>query len=440
MRKRKRSQHTENGINGEHQSSRLDLDCLTESHDLCPITYVYDYLPDKTKWLQPQSVSLPNIRAEVEQQRSPILTEHQDRKRNSILLDGRAARFPLHTGLVDFRQNKFWRATEEATIELLELVAQDSRCGRLILRDKRSMSDLAREQLRVGVRDSYNRFTVHMLADADETRIRLLAQSMMLIFIFDDVWENSSSTTIESLRDSFVSIIQGSGFPKSPLEHKMAEMREGFLACDAKKGNGGTEVLQTLIDFCYHSKPTPGDFRGVRDYLNYRWEDIANNFAWACAKFAVESSADSSDLKFCGILRLLGDHISLANDLASYEKEKRHYETGRMAAIVNVVNVLMTRDRLDAKAAKVMAFAWQLYVENEIIEEVKRLGSDGGLSSDEWTFIEACFTAVSGSFMSAVVMWRYGGESAKVSESADEGSPETLARSAKKGLKAKSKT
>lgn len=55
---------------------------------------------------------------------------------------------------------------------------------------------------------------------------------------------------------------------------KISEIRLGLLAGDAEQGNGGSEVLQTLIDFCHH--PPPEDFVSARAYLNYRWEDIGN--------------------------------------------------------------------------------------------------------------------------------------------------------------------
>ena len=56
----------------------------------------------------------------------------------------------------------------------------------------------------------------------------------------------------------------------------MSAIRQGFLDGDAEGGNGGAEVLQTLINFCNHSHPPPENFSSVRDYLDYRWEDIAN--------------------------------------------------------------------------------------------------------------------------------------------------------------------
>ena len=49
---------------------------------------------------------------------------------------------------------------------------------------------------------------------------------------------------------------------------------------DEEEGNGGTEVLQKLIEFCNHS--TPKHFFTVREYLDYRFDDIANGYIPVC--------------------------------------------------------------------------------------------------------------------------------------------------------------
>lgn len=55
-------------------------------------------------------------------------------------------------------------------------------------------------------------------------------------------------------------------------------IRRMLLAGDDEEGNGGSEVLRTLVDFCHHANPPPEDFGCVRHYLDYRWDDIANRY------------------------------------------------------------------------------------------------------------------------------------------------------------------
>ena len=114
------------------------------------------------------------------------------------------------------------------------------------------------------------------------------------------------------------------------------------------------------------------------------------------------------------ILRYLGDQISIVNDIASYEKEKRRFETGRASSMINLVHVIMKVDRMDAIAAKSIAYAWQLYTENEIIEELRVLKRRNELSVEDWRFLDACLMAASGNLLTSVVILRYGGEGARV--------------------------
>ena len=83
---------------------------------------------------------------------------------------------------------------------------------------------------------------------------------------------------MEDFREDFVSRLRGNTPPTTsdtPFERRRNAIREGLLAGDEEEGNGGAEILQTLIDFCYHADARE-EFGSVRTYLDYRWEDIAN--------------------------------------------------------------------------------------------------------------------------------------------------------------------
>ena len=151
---------------------------------LCPIEYIYDYLPLQAKWLKSQPVSLRRLFA-VSEECNLGFVDHQAEEKHSINLDVKAAKIPLHSGLEVFRQGRYWRANEQAAREVLELFAQDRRCSEVILCDKQSMASLFEEQLRTATIHTYSRFSVYMFAKADETRSELLAQCMILIFAFD---------------------------------------------------------------------------------------------------------------------------------------------------------------------------------------------------------------------------------------------------------------
>jgi hypothetical protein len=79
--------------------------------------------------------------------------------------------------------------------------------------------------------------------------------------------------------------------------------------------------------------------------------------------------------------------------------------------MINLVHVIMQSYRLDAEAAKFMAYAWQLHSEDQVGKEIEVLRRTGDLSLDEWRFLEACLHAASGNVFTSVIS-RYGGEQA----------------------------
>ncbi|KAL8840005.1 MAG: hypothetical protein Q9170_001489 [Blastenia crenularia] len=395
------------------------IDALVAAKDeslLCPIRYVYNYLLNPPSWLQPQPISLDHHLKHYKKgyQEFPHSSPGSG---NSISLHPQAAGLPTHTGLVNFRQSKYWVTIEETIKELLELLAQDQRCGEIMLKNKQSMADLARDQLRAEVMDSYGRFSIYMYPDASEARAQLLAESFIFIFLFDDVWENTSQEIVEDFRYDFVALLRGIGPPsdlQTPLERRIDGMRHDLLAGDQEGGNGGSEVLGTLISFCHHTQPPREGFCSVRDYLDYRYADVAASFAWACAKFAVRSSVDQSRPDLLPLLRLIGDHISIANDIASYEKERRRFDTGKASSMINLVHVISELEGLDIEAAKCVAYAWQLLIESQILGQLERLRQEHRLSIEDWKFVDACLLAVSGNLLTSVVTSRYGGDDSRV--------------------------
>ena len=166
-----------------YQVSRLAT--LNDTKSFCPIEYIYDYLPPQVNWLKVQPISLRRLFAAHEEQSKLTFINHQAQERHSILLDTQAAHLPLHTGLEEFRQSRHWKASEQATKELLELFAQDPTCAEVLLQDEGSMASVAEEQLTPGFLHTYSRFPVYLFIEADENRLKLVAESVILIFAFD---------------------------------------------------------------------------------------------------------------------------------------------------------------------------------------------------------------------------------------------------------------
>ena len=188
MQSKKNDPKIEDGELG-YQVSRLAT--LNDTKFFCPIEYIYDYLPPQVDWLKLQPILLRRAFAVHEEQSKLTFINHQAQEKHSILLDTEAANLPLHTGLEDFRQSKHWKASEQATKELLELFARDRRCGEVLLQDGQTMASVAEEQLTPRFIHTYSRFPVYLFIEADEHRLKLVAEAVILIFAFDGKHDTS---------------------------------------------------------------------------------------------------------------------------------------------------------------------------------------------------------------------------------------------------------
>lgn len=142
---------------------------------------------------------------------------------------------------------------------------------------------------------------------------------------------------------------------------------------------------------------------------------IQHRYILACVKFSLASDVWIEDPKLATILRLISDHVSLVNDLASFDKELRAFEEGKVCYLINAVDVVRKLFGLSNwQSAKALTFAMQLEVESLMEEELTRLSVDGYLTQKEEEFVQACLTMTAGNVFYSIVTSRYGGEKARI--------------------------
>ena len=112
----------------------------------------------------------------------------------------------------------------------------------------------------------------------------------------------------------------------------MYDIIDGTDSEDAAGGDGGKEMLDALRDGfrCVH--PDKKAFQSIDDYLQFRRLNVGaasvfqlrpcmasltlpTRFVIAAAKFSIKSSVSVTDPRFERYLSLVGDHLSLVNDL-----------------------------------------------------------------------------------------------------------------------------
>ncbi|KAL8787403.1 MAG: hypothetical protein Q9195_007778 [Heterodermia aff. obscurata] len=398
------------GILAERSQSGLDLRRLvspSESNYLPPIEYAYDplasiiTLPPQTFWYFPNFATRKNP--------CTVL--------NSIQLDPHAAGLPYRSSIRSTYANKHWTSNRTETLRLLKLLASDDSESDIVVDQGITLAKLAKKQLRPGVQHNIALATQYMYPSADPERIKLISALMLLYFVFDDKAEETPDGTLDIFRDDFIRRLEGrqdSNATLSSLQSHIKSIVESIKLEDTRGGNGGREMLQALRNAfqCVHTDE--GGFKSVNDYLHFRRSNVGAEFVIAAAKFSIKSDVSVSDARFSHYLSLVGDHLGLFNDLASYDKELRALLRGDTKDMINIVDVIKRLTWLEGTAeAKSVVWALQLQFEKQMMEELERLRRNS-LTDEEWWFLEAVTSTVTGNVMYCMTTGRYGGEAARI--------------------------
>lgn len=139
-----------------------------------------------------------------------------------------------------------------------------------------------------------------------------------------------------------------------------------------------------------------------------------NSYVLAAVKFSISSEVDIEDARCARFLTLIKDHLSIINDLASFDKELRAYSSGASRDLLNIVYEFQRMLSLpDVNAAKALAYSYQLQTEEWIREELERLKGED-LSLAQWQYLEAVFACAAGNAFYSMTSSRYGGEAARI--------------------------
>ncbi|RMZ67712.1 sesquiterpene cyclase [Pyrenophora seminiperda CCB06] len=397
---------------------------------LCPLRFAYDWLHDATPGYPTPSplyynLGLPlsppdspgnGIKNAGAASTTPDITSCDNA--NGFDIYPSQAGLPWPTRLAKVRQSRHWRAGMRTSSELLELFATDATITQAVRKNGVSLARIASKELLVEADDRFDKFTWYLFPEANEQRTRLLAAAIVYVIIFDDSWEMHSEDKLGVVRDDFVKRLEGqieiANEQKTPLQALIDETVQGFKDEDKISGDGGQEVIDRLIDFCYHVPPQK-TFDNLGDYLSYRRIDAAVPYILTCLKFSLGSSVCIESPKIERFLRLVSDQISLSNDLASYDKEKQAYDCGKAHYMINAVEVVQRLLALPSSgSAKSITYLMQLDVETEIQKELGRLVASRELSVEELQFVDAVMVMTAGNVFYSVVSPRYGGQGTRM--------------------------
>ncbi|KAE8307935.1 isoprenoid synthase domain-containing protein [Aspergillus transmontanensis] len=293
---------------------------------------------------------------------------------------------PWRSSITNVRQNIHWQAVVEGYTKILQGFAEDETA-------KRTPSPGV-------ITDGSSRFVTYMYPFVSEHRARLLVEMQCLSLLFDESWEHHEHDHV-----------------LPPLQETVWESIAAVYEEDERVGgNGGAGLIEFLTNYIKH--PTPiKDFKTFADFMDYRFNDGGMIVCWNSAKFSIGSDLSLEEPKMARIIRLLSEQMLESNDIASFDKEKKHWLSGNAKQFRTTNGTAIIRDLFALKsdeAAKALAYANQMETERQIDRELGDLLSTDQSSADEWHLVNAMLYCVTGNLISAVTMCRYGGQAARI--------------------------
>ncbi|KAB8209620.1 isoprenoid synthase domain-containing protein [Aspergillus parasiticus] len=310
---------------------------------------------------------------------------------------------PWRSSITNVRQNIHWQAVIDGYTKILRAFAQDETAKRTPSPDVITVADMAMKELK-RVENGSSRFVTYMYPFASEHRIRLLAEMQCLSLLFDESWEHHEHDHVDL-------------HPKTPLQETIWKSIEAVCEEDERVGgNGGTGLIEFLTNYIKHPTPVK-EMKTFTDFMDYRFNDGGMMVCWNSAKFSIGSNLSLQEPKMARIVRLLSDQMLESNDIASFDKERKHWLSGNAKQFLTTNGTAIIRNLFSLKsdeAAKALAYANQIETERQIDRELGDLLSTSQLSADEWHLVNAMLYCVTGNLISAVTMCRYGGEAARI--------------------------
>lgn len=204
---------------------------------------------------------------------------------------------------------------------------------------------------------------------------------------------------------------------KTPLQAYLDQVTVEVQAMDAQKGNGGADMYKELRSHALRSIRPLKTITSLNDYLKFRGGNICAGWTFAAVKFSMASNVDIDQPAITRFMELATEHLSIANDLYSYEKEARAYRTGECPDLLNFVAVVQQLLSLpDEASALEMTYALMLQREQWMYAELRKLEAAGTLDDETWEFLRGMWANLSGNTFFSMTTVRYGGEKSRIAK------------------------
>ncbi|KAI9040026.1 terpene synthase family protein [Aspergillus affinis] len=312
------------------------------------------------------------------------------------------------------RQCKYWKEVQTSCEDLMqEIRALRNQNTRMVPEGFSHMGDEQRltkkESMIIATAVSS---ATYMVPNSPRDRIEAIAKLWMLLWTHDDVVEYSpeqaGSTVVDDMIGSLLRVARG--FEDLSGNEACATFKLTTELLDLPGGLMQT-LLETFEDFLvFTSKHQRSRFEGLRDFLDYRMIDIAMTLILASVRLGNGLDLNRQQLEpLRHIIDLTSDHITLVNDLYSFDKEKRAAVT-EGALLLNTVNYLEQALSVSSPFAKDLTLRLILDIESKLQDELGLISQTETLSESQVRYAHALVECASGNWLFSITSIRYGKE------------------------------
>ncbi|KAF9765899.1 hypothetical protein IL306_001744 [Fusarium sp. DS 682] len=305
---------------------------------------------------------------------------------------------PWHTSLPWVRQSKWWVQAEASGRDFVNRISADKASERGTL-PMELMDERRKWKIDELVEDAIS-CCVYLYPTSTPTRLALLTQSIVLLFLHDDVIERGATQNEITVVDEFLTM--------KPKNKHLKQFFAQVLECDPVLGPG---LLHAIYLFVYDGRtksPFKQDkYATLAEYLDYRRKDIAKSFMIAAIRFGCGVHHTPEEIApFDELEDLYVQHSILMNDLYSYDKEMHEART-MGGSVVNAVHVIEKLMSVSPSLAKNITRTLSFDIEKKYYALSEKLMRDSSLNDGQRAYVVALFNCLTGNLFHHATLSRY---------------------------------
>ncbi|KAH7141619.1 aristolochene synthase [Dactylonectria macrodidyma] len=246
----------------------------------------------------------------------------------------------------------------------------------------------------------FSRVTCYYYPAALDTRIAFACRLLTLLFLIDDLLEHMSLQDGSSYNERLILISKNDATPDAniPIEWITHHLWSDMRACDKELAD---EILEPVFTFMRaQTDKSRLSMKELGQYLDYRERDVGKALLSALMRFSMKLHLDPGELESVHDIEMnCSKHISVVNDIYSWEKELKASQAGHQegSALCSAVSVLSAEASLSFAASK--RVLWTMCREWELVHEglvKKRLQSSAPCSKGLEEFMKGLEYQMSG--------------------------------------------